>query len=73
MEQHEAIKREHEALDELARIGQELDALDILIYRFGQARYYNPEMVSRLARARLRLLRERDTWLERRKAAAQFI
>ena len=73
MEQHEAIKREHEALDELARIGQELDALDILIYRFGQARYYNPEMVNRLARARVRLLRERDTWLERRKAAAQFI
>lgn len=75
MRQDEAIRREHEALDELARIGQELDALDVLIYRFGQARrdWHNPEMVKRLNRARERLERERADWLARRAEAARYI
>lgn len=73
MRQEEAIRREHEAMEELARIGQELDALDVLIFRFGQSRYYNPEMVKRLGRARIRLLIDREKWQERRAEAARFI
>lgn len=73
MRQEEAIRREHEALEEIARLGQELDALDILIFRFGQSRYYNPEMVCRLSRAKARLEAEQEAWRERRAKAAKFI
>lgn len=75
MRQDEAIRREHEAMDELSRIGQEIDAIEQLIFRFGQAnqRWFNPEMVKRLSRARIRLLRDREQWQERRAEAARFI
>lgn len=75
MRQDEAIRREHEALDEISRIGQELDSLDILIFRFGQARqdWYNPEMVRRLSRAKKRLEAEQEAWRVKRAEYAQFI
>lgn len=73
MRQDEAIRREHEALDEISRIGQELDALTRLIFQFGQARYYNPEMVRRLSRAKKRLEDEQEAWRVRRAEYAQFI
>lgn len=75
MHRDEAIRREADTLEEIARIGQELDALDILIFRFGQTRqdWYNPEMVKRLARAKRRLEQEQDEWRERRAYYASFI
>jgi hypothetical protein len=75
MHQSEAIRREHAAMDELARIDQELCALDVLICRFGQAnqRWFDPEMVKRLSRARRRLLRDQEIMQELRKEAARYI
>lgn len=75
MRQEEAIRREHEAMDELARIGQELDLVERLICQYGQAnqRWFDPEKVRRLNRTRLRLLQEREAWQERRREAAQYI
>jgi hypothetical protein len=73
MRQQEAIRIEHEALERLARLSEELAELDKLIFWFGQARYYNPTMVRRLSRTRERLLAERTEEQERRREAAKHI
>lgn len=73
MKQQEAIRAEHAAMDELARIGQELDALDMLIFHFGQARYYNADLLARLTRARARIITDRERWQARRAEAARHI
>ena len=73
MRRNEAIKLAHAAMDEIAQLGQEIDALDILIFRFGQARYYNPEMVRRLSRAKARLEAGQEEWRRLRDDYAKYI
>ena len=75
MERADAIRANQDAMDALARLSEELHAIDVLICRFGQTsqRWYNPEMVRRLNRTRKRLLIEREIHMAARAYAAQFI
>lgn len=73
MEREDAIRASQAAMDALARISEEIQEIDWLIVRYGQARWYNPEKVKRLSRTRDRLLAERADLIARKDNAAQYI
>lgn len=73
MQREAAIRASQAAMDELARISEELQEIDWLIVRYGQARWWNPEKVKRLSRTKQRLLAEKDEHIARREYAAQYI
>lgn len=73
MEREDAIRASQAAMDALARISEEIQEIDWLIVRYGQARWYNPEKVKRLSRTRDRLLAERADLIALKNHAAQYI
>ncbi len=69
MKRTEAIREDNEALDELARISEELELVNLLIIHFRQ----RPTVVRKLAKLRGRLLIAKSDALARRHAAGVYI
>jgi hypothetical protein len=73
MDRTSAIKQDHSAMDDLARISEAIETIDRFITWFGLPRYYNPAMLDRLTNVRALLLIQYSDARARRQAAGEYI
>ena len=69
MNRNDAIREDNAALDELARISEELETINLLIVHFRQ----RPHVIRKLAMIRARLLIAKSDALARRHAAGAYV
>lgn len=69
MNRNDAIREDNAALDELARISEELETINLLIVHFRQ----RPRVIRKLAMIRARLLIAKSDALARRHAAGAYV